>query len=56
VGGATVRVETLDGDPIKLTAMPTQPEDEGKAARPAGDASVKADVTAALLTDKDGKL
>ena len=49
VGGATVRVETLDGDPIRLTAVP---EDHGKSAGgPAGD-NTKAEV----VTGKDGKL
>ncbi|MEX2036728.1 MAG: peptidoglycan-binding domain-containing protein, partial [Xanthobacteraceae bacterium] len=35
VGGATIRLETLDGDPIKLTAVREPPKDEGKSATPA---------------------
>ena len=56
VGSATIRLETLDGDPIKLMAVQKPPKDEGKTAGPPGDASDKADAMAALLTDKDGKL
>jgi len=35
VGSATIRLETLDGDPIKLTAVQKPPKDEGKSATPA---------------------
>jgi len=34
VGGATIRLETLDGDPIKLTAVEQPPKDESKSATP----------------------
>ena len=35
VGSATIRLETLDGAPIKLTAVREPPKDEGKSATPA---------------------